>query len=50
MKKNQVLTYKNINMKRPGIGISGFEIKKIIGKKLKKDIEKETQVRIKDFF
>ncbi len=50
MKKNEILTYKNIIMKRPGLGISGFEIKKIIGKKVRKNIKKETQISLKDFF
>ena len=50
MKKNETLTYKNIIMKRPGLGINGFEIKKIIGKKVRKNIKKETQISLKDFF
>ena len=38
--KGNKITYNNICLKRPNNGISGFDIKKIIGKKLKKKILK----------
>ncbi len=46
--KGNKITYNNICLKRPNNGISGFDIKKIIGKKLKKKILKDQFIRFKD--
>jgi sialic acid synthase SpsE len=35
-------------MKRPGNGLKGFLVPKIIGKKLKKNIKANTQIKQKD--
>jgi sialic acid synthase SpsE len=35
-------------MKRPGTGLKGFFVPKIIGKKLKKEMRANTQIRQKD--
>ena len=50
IKKKKILKYQDIIMKRPGSGLNGFELKKIIGKRLKRNIKKNTQLKLKDFF
>ena len=47
--RGKKITYKNISLKRPGIGMSGFEIKKIIGKKTRRKILKDEIIRFDDF-
>ena len=39
LKKNEIITLKKIILRRPGIGISPDKIKKILGKKAKKDLK-----------
>ncbi len=46
--KGMKITYDSICLKRPNKGISGFDIKKIIGKKLKKKILKDEFIRFND--
>ena len=37
-------------MKRPGYGLNGFSIKKILGKKLKRNVIKDQQPNLKNFY
>ena len=46
--KGEKITHYNICLKRPNKGISGFDIKKIIGKKLNKKILKDQFIRFND--
>ena len=48
--KNQILRMKDIIMKRPGIGLIGQELKKVIGKKFKKNLKKDYQIKYKDMY
>ena len=48
LKRGDKITLNNISLKRPNLGISGFEIKKIIGKKLKKKVVKDQSIKFKD--
>lgn len=48
MKRGQKILEKNIIMKRPGTGLDGQKIKSIIGKKLKKNLPQEYQIKIQD--
>jgi N,N'-diacetyllegionaminate synthase len=48
IKKNEVLSEKNIGMRRPGDGIAASEYEKIIGKKTKKNIVKNTKLKWED--
>ena len=50
MKRGEVLNEKDIIMKRPGSGFNGQEISTIIGKKLRKNLSKEHQIRKQDLF
>ena len=50
LSKNSKIKISDIVMKRPGYGLNGFFIKKILGKKLKKDIFKDQQLKLKDFY
>jgi sialic acid synthase SpsE len=50
LKKNQKLSLINITMKRPGTGLSGFEIKNIIGKKIKYNKPKNYQIKFGDLY
>lgn len=49
LKKGSKIKIKDIIMKRPGNGLDGFSIPKVLGKKLKKNMEADTQIRKKDF-
>jgi len=46
--KGEKITLNNICLKRPNVGISGFDIKKIIGKKLNKKIKKDQSIKFID--
>ena len=46
--KGDKITFDNISLKRPNIGISGFDIKKIIGKKLKRKKFKDQFIKFND--
>ena len=50
LKKNQKISTTNIIMKRPGTGIGGFEIKKIIGKRIKHNKPKDYQIKLRDLY
>ncbi len=45
LKKGSIITEKDIEIKRPGNGISPMNLNQIIGKKIKIDIDKETQLK-----
>ena len=49
LKKGTILSQKDLIMKRPGDGISGFEIKYILGRKISLDLGKDHKVSWKDF-
>lgn len=49
LKKNHILTHEDIKIVRPNNGIEPKYLKTIIGKKLNKNIKKNTPVKIKDF-
>jgi len=49
LKNGSKITINDIIMKRPGKGLNGFFIPKIIGKKLKKNMTSNTQITLKDF-
>lgn len=44
--KGEIFTFNNLTAKRPGTGISPMKLKKIIGKKSKKDFEKDELIII----
>ena len=50
LSKNSKIKISDIIMKRPGYGLNGFFIKKILGKKLKKNIFKDQQPKLKNFY
>lgn len=43
--KGQLFTLENLEFKRPGYGISPMKIKKILGKKSKKNFKKEDLIK-----
>ena len=47
LSKNTVLT-KNITFKKPADGIRAFDYKKILGKKIKKNIKMNHKIKLKD--
>ena len=48
IKKNEKITNKNICFKRPGFGISPFDLDKIINKRVNKKIDKDKILNIGD--
>ena len=50
LSKKRKIKISDINMKRPGKGLNGFYIKKILGKRLKRNIKKDQQLKLKDFY
>ena len=50
MKRGEVINEKDIIMKRPGSGFNGQAISTVIGKKLRKNLSKEHQIRKQDLF
>jgi N,N'-diacetyllegionaminate synthase len=48
VEKNSLISYKDIIMKRPGVGLSGYNLKKIIGKRAKKKLQIDYQVKLSD--
>ena len=50
LKKGQKIKIENIIMKRPGLYLNGFHIKKILGKKIKKNLHKDYQIKLKDIY
>ena len=49
LKKGEKVTFNNFFLRRPWGGLSIFEIKKIMKKKLLKDVKKNEKVKINDF-
>ena len=47
--KNKVINLNDITTKRPGIGIPSMMYKKVIGKKLRKNVKKNTLLKTSDF-
>ena len=50
LSKNTKIKISDIIMKRPGYGLNGFSIKKILGKKLKRNVIKDQQPNLKNFY
>tara|TARA_B110000967_G_C18901075_1_gene575159 strand:- start:7295 stop:8344 length:1050 start_codon:yes stop_codon:yes gene_type:complete len=48
MNKGEVIKLKDLNFKRPGTGLSPSDVKKIINKKLKKNIKKDHLFKVSD--
>lgn len=48
IKKGKILSEKNTTVKRPGGGIPAYNYYNLIGKKLKKNIKKNSQIKYKD--
>ena len=48
MKENEIITINDLSFKKPGDGISSIHYKKIIGKRLKSDINKDHKLKQKD--
>jgi sialic acid synthase SpsE len=48
LSKGNVITEKDLSTKRPGDGISPMEMKKVLGKKLKKNLEAEHKLSWED--
>ena len=48
LSKGTILTIKNITFKKPSDGIRAFDYKKVLGKKLKKDIKVNHKIKHKD--
>lgn len=48
MKKNQIIKYEDLTLKKPGTGLNILNIKKIIGKKLVKNKNKTRLLRLSD--
>ena len=46
--KNSKVKLSDLIMKRPGTGMNGFQLKKVIGKKIKKNLFKNYQLSPKD--
>ena len=49
LKKDQVLKKENLTLKRPGTGLFSKDLKKVIGLKARKNLEKNHQIQFKDF-
>ena len=48
LSKNSRIRLKDIIMKRPGTGLNGHQLSRVLGKKLKFNIKKNHQIKIKD--
>ena len=48
LKKGETLNTKNISIKRPGTGLSPTNFEQILGKKVNKDIPKDSILRMED--
>ena len=48
LKKKSIIRHEDISLKRPGKGLNGFYIKKIIGKMIKRDLKKNHQLSLGD--
>ena len=50
LKKGTTLTSEMITLKKPGTGINSSDLKKLIGKKLKKDVNPNRLFKNEDFY
>ena len=50
LRKDTKLKLENIIMKRPGLGITGNKISMVIGKKLRKNLSKNYQIKMSDLY
>ena len=50
IKKGKIVTINDLDFKKPGNGISPDNIKKIIGKKVKKNIKHNVILKLSDFY
>ena len=50
MKRNQKIKIEDIIMKRPGVGLNGQKLHLVLGKKLKSNLFKDHQIKLKDLF
>ena len=48
IEKGIIITEKLLGVKRPGIGISPTQISKIVGKRAKRDLPKNTVIKLSD--
>ena len=48
IKKNEKLTYKNMCFKRPGNGIPSYKFKNYLGKRVKKQINRDNLILYRD--
>ena len=48
--KGEKLSYENLDFKRPGTGISPADVKKVINKRAKRNIKKDSVIKNKDFY
>ena len=48
--KGHILKYSDLNFKKPGTGINPMEFYKVINKKLKKKLNKDSILKIKDIY
>ena len=47
-KKGEVVTIEDIVLKSPGLGINPYEIEKVIGKKINKDLNIDDYINFED--
>lgn len=50
LKKNDTIKFEDLSFKKPSVGIPASEYKKLIGKKIKKNISKNQNINFKDIF
>ena len=50
LKKGSIMKKEYLNLKRPGLGLYYIDIKKILGKKIKKSLKRYYQPNLKDFY
>lgn len=50
LKKNDVIKYEDLSFKKPSVGIPASEYKNVIGKKIKKNISKNQNIKFNDIF
>ena len=50
LKANSILRKKDIVFKKPGTGIRALDYKRLIGKKINKEIKKNNLLKMKDFY
>lgn len=50
LKKNDTIKYEDLSFKKPSVGIPASEYKNVIGKKIKKNISKNQNIKFNDIF